>query len=346
MKKIAISGAIGWDYTPQMIAADIASASGEDLEISIASPGGDVFAGIEIFNAIRDYKRDNPKAQILVILKGLVASMASYIAANPAIDLVTAEDNAVLMIHNPWSFAIGDYRAMEAQAEFLSGLAGIMSEAYAKRGKISKKEAQSIMDAESWYFGGEMHEAGFVDEMLPGESSAPPDKDKDKDKKRSMAMAEARLRFTAMVEEGQRRTDARASAQKAAAMVSQIPAPSGNVHIPDGKGEREVEIKTVDDLKANAPEVYKQTAEAAVIAERERIAALDEMDAKAAGKCAAASALVKEAKSDGRNASDIAVAFADLVVAAAESAGPLNTGGSETPNAQAAPSDWRPIPIV
>ena len=75
-KKITISGEIGWDVTSQSLADQFRAAKGEDIDIDIASPGGDVFTGIEIYNLIRDYKRDNPDAQILMTLKGLGASMA------------------------------------------------------------------------------------------------------------------------------------------------------------------------------------------------------------------------------------------------------------------------------
>ena len=47
-KKINISGEIGWDYFTSMLSDDLKAAKGEDLEIDIASPGGDVFAGIEM----------------------------------------------------------------------------------------------------------------------------------------------------------------------------------------------------------------------------------------------------------------------------------------------------------
>ena len=114
-KKINISGEIGWDYFTSMLSDDLKAAKGEDLEIDIASPGGDVFAGIEMYNMIRDYKRENPKSQIMMTLKGMGASMASYIMMAPA-DLRAAEDNAVFMIHNPWSLAIGDYKEMEKQS--------------------------------------------------------------------------------------------------------------------------------------------------------------------------------------------------------------------------------------
>ena len=68
-KKITISGEIGWDYTAANIRDSLSDAAGSDLDIDIVTPGGDVFDGIEIHNAIRDYKREYPKSQIMGTLK-------------------------------------------------------------------------------------------------------------------------------------------------------------------------------------------------------------------------------------------------------------------------------------
>ena len=78
MKIINISGEIGYDVMPEDVRNQLAEAGGKDIEIQIASPGGFVFDGIEIYNMIRDYKRKNPNAQILATVKGLAASMAAY----------------------------------------------------------------------------------------------------------------------------------------------------------------------------------------------------------------------------------------------------------------------------
>lgn len=128
MKSIYISGEIGWDVLPKDITEQLNEAKGEDLEINIASPGGYVFDGIEIYNAIRGYKRQYSDAQIIANMRGIVASMASYIAMNPAIDILTAEDNAVFMIHNVWGIAVGDYNEMQKTAEIFEGLTNILVE--------------------------------------------------------------------------------------------------------------------------------------------------------------------------------------------------------------------------
>ena len=165
MKSIYISGEIGWDVLPKDITEQLNEAKGEDLEINIASPGGYVFDGIEIYNAIRGYKRKYPDAQIIANMRGIVASMASYIAMNPAIDILTAEDNAVFMIHNVWGIAVGDYNEMQKTAEIFEGLTNILSDAYVGKTGKDKKEIRKMMDAETWMFGSEIKEAGFCDEI-------------------------------------------------------------------------------------------------------------------------------------------------------------------------------------
>lgn len=169
MKIINISGEIGWDVMPADVRKQLDEAKGKDIEIQIASPGGFVFDGIEIYNMIRDYKRKNPNAQIMATIKGMAASMASYIAMNPAIDLLTAEDNAVFMIHNVWGVSIGDYREMLKTAEIFQGLTDILSVAYSKKSGKENEDIRKMMDSESWFFGAEIKEAGFVDEMIKTE---------------------------------------------------------------------------------------------------------------------------------------------------------------------------------
>ena len=166
MKIINISGEIGWDVTPEDIKKQLAEANGKDIEVHISSPGGFVFDGIEIFNAFRDYKKQFPKAQMMLTIKGLAASMASYLAVNPAFDYVLAEDNAVFMIHNAWGGAVGDYREMKKTAEVLEGISDLLGQAYAKKTGKKKEEIKKAMDEETWYFGEELKEHGFVDEII------------------------------------------------------------------------------------------------------------------------------------------------------------------------------------
>jgi len=240
MKKIVMSGAIGMELTPNWLRAQLPT-NGEDLDVHLATPGGFVEEGLEIYNIFRDYKRDNPKSQNMITLKGLVASMGTYEAVNEAFDLVAAEDNAVFMIHNPSNFAWGDYREMEQQASILAGLADLLADKYVEKTGKSKKEIREMMDSTTWLFGDEIKEAGFVDEII---------KTDEKENKTS-ALARSKISFTALVDKMKTHENAKTDIARAAAMLnitdkSKTPANAG-------KNISEVASMNLDELLAQNP---------------------------------------------------------------------------------------------
>jgi len=222
MIKIILSGDIGWEISAEKIRKQLNDASGQDLEIQIASPGGSVFEGLEIYNLFRDYKRDYPSAQLLATIKGEAASMASYLAMNPAFDILAAEDNAVMMIHNAWGGVVGDYREVFKMAEVLDGVTNIIGQAYTARTKIPLNKIRDMMNEETWLFGSEIKDAGFVDEIVGTEE--PKDK--------AVAITQSKLRFSAL---SKKLVEAKIDLTKIAA---HNPAPNA------GKNTMEVQVMT------------------------------------------------------------------------------------------------------
>ncbi|MBN1532102.1 MAG: Clp protease ClpP [Spirochaetes bacterium] len=190
MEKIILSGVIGDDITPQTVRKELDAAAGSDIEIHLASPGGYVDAGLEIYNAFLDYRRNHPAAQMILTVKGEAASMASYLAMNPAFHPVRAEANATLMIHPPQAGVRGDARDMKKMADVLEGLAGILAAAYSARTGKPIAEIHHLMNDETWYFGAEIRDHGFVHEMLPANPDFPTN--------RGEALARARTDFHGM----------------------------------------------------------------------------------------------------------------------------------------------------
>lgn len=159
MKVVPINGIIGWDTTGKSIKQAIADAKGEDIRFEIHSPGGSIFDGIEIFNAIRSYT-GKTEARIT----GIAASMASYIAL--AANKVSCYDNAVYMIHNARTFNYGDQNTMREIADFLEKLSNLIAKEYVKKTGASLKEIKSMMDDETFLYGDEIKEKSFCDEVL------------------------------------------------------------------------------------------------------------------------------------------------------------------------------------
>lgn len=128
----------------------------DELEVVINSPGGSVFEGIAIFNFLRDY---NPTIRII----GVAASIASIIAmAGKKIIMAPA---ATIMVHEPWTFSIGDEDYMTQVATQLNSLKRAMVEAYQIRmPEKSEKEILDWLKVEKYITGKEAKSLGLADE--------------------------------------------------------------------------------------------------------------------------------------------------------------------------------------
>lgn len=143
---LKIKGVIGWDVIGTSF-ADMMSRLSGDVDIEIDSPGGYITDGLSIFNAIKSYK----KGKVSIKVVGQASSMAAYIML--AGDNLTFMPNAIVVLHNPWNCACGDYRAMAKMANLLEKLAALYAEQFVEKGIFTEKEIRSIMDAETWFVG-------------------------------------------------------------------------------------------------------------------------------------------------------------------------------------------------
>lgn len=168
MTQITIDGVIGFDVLAKDIRAELKNANYDDIDMSISSPGGSVYEGIAIFNEIRDYIRKGGVVNARVI--GLAASMASYIPL--AANTVSIEDNAVWMIHNPWTIAAGNQNDMRKTADTLEGIATVLASAYVKKTGKKMSAVKKMMDEETYLFGEEIMKAGFADSIIPAGDGA------------------------------------------------------------------------------------------------------------------------------------------------------------------------------
>jgi len=177
--EIKIDGEIGyWGVTAESIQSKLNSATG-DISVIIDSPGGDVFEGVKIYNALNKYD----KGGVTVRINSLAASIASYIAM--AGDTIETMSNATFMIHNVWTVAVGDHRELRAAAYVAEGLTGLIASAYAARTGRSKEDVLKLMADETYFFGEDIKEGGFADEMIDADNTP---------KKEALAMAKERFK--------------------------------------------------------------------------------------------------------------------------------------------------------
>ena len=132
--------------------------SAKDIVLEINSPGGDVFAGIAMYNGLRALA-DTGKT-IKVKIMGIAASAASLVAM--AGDTIEMPANTMMMIHNPWTFAMGDAEEMRATADVLDGISNGLIATYAKRTGKTNEDIKTLLDAETWFSAEEAVAAGFA----------------------------------------------------------------------------------------------------------------------------------------------------------------------------------------
>lgn len=148
----------GDEVTPQQFKNDLISGTG-DITLWINSPGGDVFAAAQIYNMLMDYQGD-----VHVIIDGLAESAASVIAM--AGTTVSMSPVAMMMIHNPWTFAQGEAKDMAKVIEMLGEIKESIINAYELRTGLSRTKISHLMDSESWFNAKKAVELGFADKVL------------------------------------------------------------------------------------------------------------------------------------------------------------------------------------
>lgn len=157
---------LGIEHTsPQNITKQLAEANGEEIEVEINSPGGSIFAGSEIYTALRSYQ-GNKKIRIV----GLAGSAASVIAEAGESEI---SPTGMYMVHNVQSGARGDYRAMEHQGEVLRAANQSIANAYIDKTGMSSDELLALMDKETWLNAQQAVDYGFVDKVMFQDSRIP-----------------------------------------------------------------------------------------------------------------------------------------------------------------------------
>ncbi len=182
-RELALDGVIAeesWysdDVTPAAFRAELLQGTG-NIVVRINSPGGDCVAGAQIYNMLCEYP-----GKVTVRIDGLAASAASVVAM--AGDRVTMSPVSLMMIHNPWTLAMGDSEYMRQAMQLLDEVKESIVNAYELKTALPRAKISALMDAETWMSSGRALELGFADDVCkPAKknSAAAPDEEDDPDK--------------------------------------------------------------------------------------------------------------------------------------------------------------------
>ncbi len=143
---------------------DLADVDGP-LEVHLNSPGGEVFDGIAIYNALMARK------DVTVVIDGIAASIASVIAmaGNP----VLVARQATMMVHDGFGMAIGNAADMREMAELLDRTSNNIASIYADHTGKTQDYWRQIMQTETWYNGQEAIDAGLADRFVDSGAGRP-----------------------------------------------------------------------------------------------------------------------------------------------------------------------------
>lgn len=139
-------------------AKELASITSNNITVRINSVGGNVFAGLAIYNSLRQHK-----AKITVRVDGLAASAASIIAM--AGDEIIMPLGTMMMIHNAWTYAAGNAEQLRETADMLDSVDGSIVSVYKAKTGLSEDEIKDIMANDTWLSANEALSKGFATQI-------------------------------------------------------------------------------------------------------------------------------------------------------------------------------------
>lgn len=152
-------GVCAQDLVPQ-----IAAIQASTINLRINSPGGDVFAAQAICAALKQHS-----ARVVGHIDGVAASAATAIAC--ACDEVVMAAGGLYMIHNAWTFAMGNRNDLQKTVDLLEKVDGQLASQYTAKSGQTAEQVTAWMDAETWFTAEEALANGFANSIAEGKQA-------------------------------------------------------------------------------------------------------------------------------------------------------------------------------
>lgn len=151
-----------WEDDPDRSAFNIVNelkaVTANNINVHINSYGGDVSEGLAIYNTLRTSGKN-----ITTICDGFACSAASVVFMAGAKRIMSPA--SLLMIHNAWTFAMGNSEELRKQADDLETITQASVEAYKQVATISEEEIKDLMDHETWILPEDAKAYGFCTDI-------------------------------------------------------------------------------------------------------------------------------------------------------------------------------------
>ena len=141
-----------------------------DIELHLNSPGGDVFDGIAIYNQLKQAQK---RGTVHVVVDGLAASAASFIAQAASPSHLEMAPHSQMMIHDGFAMGIGNAADMRELSAQLDKASDNIASIYAERSGKPAAFWREKMRAETWLSDAEAVEIGLADRIQGDENGEP-----------------------------------------------------------------------------------------------------------------------------------------------------------------------------
>lgn len=133
------------------------------ITIMVSSPGGLVYVGMAIYDAIKSCK-----CPVQTIATGWAMSMGSIILCAGTAGLRKAYKNCTIMLHEPSGYAVGKSSTIVDEAKEITRIKDMMTDIYItnSKGKLDKKKLKKIFTRDSYMTTTEALEYGLIDEII------------------------------------------------------------------------------------------------------------------------------------------------------------------------------------
>lgn len=148
--EIGCDGICAKDFVPELRAVK------GPLNVHINSPGGDVYEGLAIYNALKQRSGGT-----VGFVDGVAASIASVIAMG--CEKVVMGKHSTMMIHDAFGMTMGDSNQMAKMVDRLERTSADLASIYAERAGGTPDRWRNRMKAETWYTADEAVAAGLAD---------------------------------------------------------------------------------------------------------------------------------------------------------------------------------------
>ena len=157
---VPITGDVANIIQAQVLYLD-STESKSDIQLYINSPGGEVYAGLGIYDTMQLVS-----SEVATICTGMAASMAAILLTAGANGKRSALPHSRVMIHQPMGGAEGQASDIEITAKQIVGLKKELYEIIALHSGKPLRQIEKDADRDYWMKAAEAKEYGMIDEIL------------------------------------------------------------------------------------------------------------------------------------------------------------------------------------